>query len=88
MRIWLIATANVKTRSTTDRVTPTFSVASPDFVDIEQPEKDRNERVADADTLATEQKSCPSLQYCWERLSKTKATFSSIMGCYTTEKQF
>jgi hypothetical protein len=43
-----------------------------EFYDIE---KTKRERVADADTLATEQRSCPTLLECWELAKQSKGNF-------------
>jgi hypothetical protein len=37
-----------------------------DFLDPERPQQLHNDRVADTDTLAQEQKACPSPSKCWE----------------------
>ena len=53
-----------------------LSELSPDFLDVEQISKTHNnERVADTETLAAEQKSCPSLQSYWEMAEQNKGNF-------------
>jgi len=49
-----IAAATARTRSITREETPTSEIDSSDFIDIEQPERGYDERVADAETLSAE----------------------------------
>jgi hypothetical protein len=46
-----------------------------DFLDPERPQQLHNDRVADTDTLAQEQKACPSLSKCWELAKQNRGNF-------------